>query len=145
MTRSDAMQSLVNVDLVGPLALCGLVAPMMTDGGTIGVITGAVADTTMLGTGVYTAAKAGLSAAVAVMARIGVGRECAASISGRLIPKPACQIVQNLEPLQNLVPVSPLTRSQKESGLPLKVASRLSPQVILPLRHDRATSGLPAR
>ena len=36
-------------------------------------------------------------------------------------------------------PVSPLTRSQKESGLPLKVASRLSPQVILPLRHDRAT------
>ena len=69
MTRSDAMQSLVNVDLVGPLALCGLVAPMMADGGTIGVITGAVADTTMLGTGVYTAAKAGLSAAVAVMAR----------------------------------------------------------------------------
>jgi cyclic-di-GMP-binding biofilm dispersal mediator protein len=69
MTRSDAMQSLVDIDLVGPLALCGLVAPMMTDGGTIGVITGAVADTTMLGTGVYTAAKAGLSAAVAVMAR----------------------------------------------------------------------------
>ena len=30
---------------------------MMTDVGTIGVITGAVADTTMLGTGVYTAAK----------------------------------------------------------------------------------------
>ena len=69
MTRSDAMQSLVDIDLVGPLALCGLVAPMMTDGGTIAVITGAVADTTMLGTGVYTAAKAGLSAAVAVMAR----------------------------------------------------------------------------
>ena len=59
MTRSDAMQSLVDIDLVGPLALCGLVAPMMTDGGTIAVITGAVADTTMLGTGVYTAAKAG--------------------------------------------------------------------------------------
>lgn len=69
MTRSDAMQSLIDIDLVGPLAVCGLVAPMMTDGGTIGVITGAVADTTMLGTGVYTAAKAGLSAAVAVMAR----------------------------------------------------------------------------
>ena len=61
------MQSLVDIDLVGPLALCGLVAPMMTDGGTIAVITGAVADTTMLGTGVYTA-KAGLST-VAVIAR----------------------------------------------------------------------------
>ena len=134
MTRSDAMQSLVNVDLVGPLALCGLVAPMMTDGGTIGVITGAVADTTMLGTGVYTAAKAGLSAAVAVMAR-----------DWRRQGVRCIDIRPPHTELQNLVPVSPLMQSRKESGLPLKAASRFSPQVILPLRHDGATSGLSAR
>ncbi len=67
--RSDSLQSMVDIDLVGPLAACGLVAPVMSEGGAIGVITGAVVDTTMLGTGVYTAAKAGLSAAVGVMAR----------------------------------------------------------------------------
>jgi len=67
--RSDALQSMIDIDLVGPLAVCGLVAPVMTEGGSIVVITGAVVDSTMLGTGVYTAAKAGLSAAVAVMAR----------------------------------------------------------------------------
>ena len=67
--RSDSLQSMIDVDLVGPLAVCGLVAPMMSDGGVIAVITGAVVDSTMLGTGVYTAAKAGLSAAVGVMAR----------------------------------------------------------------------------
>ena len=67
--RSDALQSMIDIDLVGPLAVCGLVAPMMSEGGAIGVITGAVVDSTMLGTGVYTAAKAGLSAAVGVMAR----------------------------------------------------------------------------
>jgi len=67
--RSDSLQSMIDVDLVGPLAVCGLVAPMMTEGGVVGVISGAVVDSTMLGTGVYTAAKAGLSAAVGVMAR----------------------------------------------------------------------------
>lgn len=69
LVRSDSLQSMVDVDLVGPLAVCGLVAPMLSDGGVIAVITGAVVDSTMLGTGVYTAAKAGLSAAVGVMAR----------------------------------------------------------------------------
>lgn len=69
MVRSDDLDRLVAVDLTGPLALCGLVAPMIDDGGAIVVITGAVVDTPMLGTGVYAAAKAGLSVAVGVMAR----------------------------------------------------------------------------
>ena len=50
-----------------------------------------------------------------------------------------------LEQLQNLALVSPPTQSRRESGSPLKVTSRFSPQAISPLRHDRAASGLPAR
>lgn len=69
LTRSDDLDRLIAVDLTGPLALCALVAPMMDEGGAIVVVTGAVVDTPMLGTGAYAAAKAGLSIGVGVMAR----------------------------------------------------------------------------
>ncbi len=69
MVRSDDLAHLVDVDLTAPLALCGLVAPMVDEGGAVVVLTGAVVDTPMLGTGVYAAAKTGLSTAVGVMAR----------------------------------------------------------------------------
>ena len=69
LTRSDDLERLIAVDLTGPLALCGLVAPMIDEGGAIVVVTGAVVDTPMLGTGAYAAAKAGLSVGIGVMAR----------------------------------------------------------------------------
>jgi cyclic-di-GMP-binding biofilm dispersal mediator protein len=69
LTRSDDLDRLIAVDLTGPLALCALVAPMMDEGGVIVVVTGAVVDTPMLGTGAYAAAKAGLSVGIGVMAR----------------------------------------------------------------------------
>lgn len=69
MVRSDDLAQLIDVDLTAPLALCGLAAPMIDEGGAIAVLSGAIVDTPMLGTGVYAAAKAGLSVGIGVMAR----------------------------------------------------------------------------
>ena len=69
LVRSEDLSRLIEVDLTGPLALCGLVAPMIDAGGSVAVVTGAIVDSPMLGTGVYAAAKAGLSVGVGVMAR----------------------------------------------------------------------------
>lgn len=69
MVRSDDLAQLIDVDLTAPLALCGLAAPMIDEGGAIVVLSGAIVDTPMLGTGIYAAAKAGLSVGLGVMAR----------------------------------------------------------------------------
>ena len=70
----DAVQSndvarLIEVDLVAPLQLLSEVSPAIADGGNITVLTGAVVDVATLGMSTYTAAKAGLSAALAVIRR----------------------------------------------------------------------------
>ena len=68
MRASDIAQ-MIAVDLAAPLALLGELAPAVEDGGAIAVLTGAIVDTPIPGTSTYTAAKAGLSAACAVLRR----------------------------------------------------------------------------
>ena len=68
MRASDIAQ-MIAVDLAAPLALLGELAPAVEDGGAIAVITGAIVDSPIPGTSTYTAAKAGLSAACAVLRR----------------------------------------------------------------------------
>ena len=67
--RSDDLAALIDADLTGPLALLGLAAAAVDDGGTIVVITGAIVDGPIPGTSAYAAAKAGLSSAAKVVAR----------------------------------------------------------------------------
>ena len=66
---ADHIESLIQVDLVAQLQLVAEVSPLMAEGGNITFITGAVVDVATLGTSTYTAAKAGLSAAAAVIRR----------------------------------------------------------------------------
>ena len=67
--ESGDVARLVEVDLIAPLTLIGKLSPSISDHGNITVITGAVVDVATLGTSAYTAAKAGLSAASAVIRR----------------------------------------------------------------------------
>lgn len=67
--QSEDIARLLEIDLVAPLQLLGEVSPMVADGGNITVLTGAVVDVATLGMSTYTAAKAGLSAALAVIRR----------------------------------------------------------------------------
>lgn len=60
---------LIEVDLVAPLQLITDVSSSVSEGGNITVLTGAVVDVATLGMSTYTAAKAGLSAAMAVIRR----------------------------------------------------------------------------
>ena len=67
--RSDDLSDLIDADLTGPLALLGLSASAVDDGGTIVVLTGAIVDGPIPGTSAYAAAKAGLSVAAGVVGR----------------------------------------------------------------------------
>jgi len=60
---------LIEVDLVAPLQLITDVSSSVSEGGNVTVLTGAVVDVATLGMSTYTAAKAGLSAAMAVIRR----------------------------------------------------------------------------
>lgn len=60
---------IIEIDLVAPLQLMSDLSPLVADGGNITFITGAVVDVATLGTSAYTAAKAGLSAAAAIIRR----------------------------------------------------------------------------
>jgi cyclic-di-GMP-binding biofilm dispersal mediator protein len=66
---ADSLKHLIDVDLVAPLSVLSLISPHISEGGNITVITGAVVDMPTLGVSSYTAAKAGLSAAAAVIRR----------------------------------------------------------------------------
>lgn len=66
---SDEIFELMNVDLVAPLQILSELSPHISEGGNITVLTGAVVDVATLGMSSYTAAKAGLSAAVSVIRR----------------------------------------------------------------------------
>lgn len=70
----DAVQSsdiarLIEIDLVAPLQLLSDLSPLVAEGGNITMLTGAVVDVATLGMSTYTAAKSGLSAALAVIRR----------------------------------------------------------------------------
>jgi len=67
-TAEDIAQ-LIAVDLVAPLQLLAELSPHISEGGNVTVLTGAVVDVATLGMSTYTAAKAGLSAAMAVVRR----------------------------------------------------------------------------
>lgn len=66
---------LVDVNTTGPLELVNVLLPYVRDGGAIVFITGAVVDFATVGMVAYTAAKAGLSAACAVLRRELRGRK----------------------------------------------------------------------
>lgn len=68
-TEASASHTLIDIDLWAPLALTTEILPHIHDGGSIVFITGAIVDAPMIGTSVYTAAKAGLSAAAGVLRR----------------------------------------------------------------------------
>ena len=65
----EHIAQLINVDLVAQLQLITDISPLIAEGGNVTCITGAVVDVATLGMSAYTAAKAGLSAAAAVIRR----------------------------------------------------------------------------
>jgi cyclic-di-GMP-binding biofilm dispersal mediator protein len=65
----DEISLLINVDLIAPLQILSELSPHISEGGNVTVLTGAVVDVSTLGMSAYTAAKAGLSAAMSVIRR----------------------------------------------------------------------------
>lgn len=67
--QSDDIARLISIDLIAPLQLISDLSSSIAEGGNITVLTGAVVDVATLGMSTYTAAKSGLSAALAVIRR----------------------------------------------------------------------------
>jgi cyclic-di-GMP-binding biofilm dispersal mediator protein len=68
-TAEGSARELLDVDLLAPLLLIGELAGAVNPGGRFVVLTGAVVDVPTVGLSYYTAAKAGLSAALRVLRR----------------------------------------------------------------------------
>jgi cyclic-di-GMP-binding biofilm dispersal mediator protein len=67
--QPDDIARLIDIDLVVPLQVISDVSSLIAEGGNVTVLTGAVVDVATLGMSTYTAAKSGLSAALAVIRR----------------------------------------------------------------------------
>ncbi len=67
--ESRDIARLIEVDLIAPLQLLKELSPLISDGGNVTALTGAVVDVSTLGMSAYSAAKSGLSAAIAIIRR----------------------------------------------------------------------------
>jgi cyclic-di-GMP-binding biofilm dispersal mediator protein len=67
--ESGDIARLIEVDLIAPLQLLKELSPLISEGGNITALTGAVVDVSTLGMSTYSAAKSGLSAAIAIIRR----------------------------------------------------------------------------
>jgi cyclic-di-GMP-binding biofilm dispersal mediator protein len=67
--ESRDIARLIEVDLIAPLQLLKELSPLISEGGNITALTGAVVDVSTLGMSTYSAAKSGLSAAIAIIRR----------------------------------------------------------------------------
>ena len=67
--ESRDIARLIEVDLIAPLQLLKELSPLISEGGNVTALTGAVVDVSTLGMSTYSAAKSGLSAAIAIIRR----------------------------------------------------------------------------